>query len=104
MAKEQRWEGESPRRRYLDDIELREVSVLDKTPAYIATSIETREDDDVLVEYREDMPVDSPDYQVEETTVIDTQRKTRDPDSESLMRRVTTTVEFYKMKRRGTNA
>ena len=50
------------------------------------------------------MPVDSPDYQVEETTVIDTQRKTRDPDSESLMRRVTTTVEFYKMKRRGTNA
>ena len=104
VAKEQRWEGESPRRRYLDDIELREVSVLDKTPAYIATSIETREDDDVLVEYREDMPVDSPDYQVEETTVIDTQRKTRDPDSESLMRRVTTTVEFYKMKRRGTNA
>lgn len=104
VARGQRWEGESPRRRYLDDIELREVSVLDKTPAYIATSIETREDDDVLVEYREDMPVDSPDYQVEETTVIDTRRKTRDPDSESLMRRVTTTVEFYKMKRRGTNA
>lgn len=99
-----RWEGEDPRRRYLEDIELREVSILDKTPAYIATSIETREDGDVLVEYREDMPVADPDYQVEETTVVDTQRKTMDADGESLMRRVTTTVEFMKVKRRMNNA
>ena len=104
VAKSQHWEGESPRRRYLDDIELREVSILDKTPAYIATSIETREGGDVLVEYREDMPVEDPDYQIEETTVVDTTRKTLDPEGESLMRRVTQTVEFYKMKRRGKNA
>lgn len=104
VAKAQRWEGDDPRRRFLDDIELREVSILDKTPAYIATSIETREDGDVLVEYREDMPVDTPDYQVEETTVVDTQRKTLDPEGESLMRRVTTTVEFMKVKRRNRNA
>lgn len=99
-----RWEGESPRRRYLDDIELREVSILDKTPAYIATSIETREDGEVLVEYREDMPVGEPDYQVEETTTVDTQRKTMDAEGESLMRRVTTTLEFMKMKRRMNHA
>lgn len=98
-----RWEGENPRRRYLDGIELREVSILDKTPAYIATSIETREDGEVLVEYREDMPVEAPDYQVEESTTIDTQRKTIDPEGESVMRRVTTTIEFMKMKRRKNN-
>ena len=99
-----RWEGDSPRRRYLDGIELREVSILDKTPAYIATSIETREDGEVLVEYREDMPLESPDYQVEETTIVDTQRKTMDPEGESLMRRVTTTIEYMKVKRRNNNA
>lgn len=97
-----RWEGESPRRRYLDEIELREVSILDKTPAYIATSIETRDGDDVLVEFREDP--EEPDYQVEETTVIDTQRKTMDSEGESQMRRVTQTIEFYKRKRRERHA
>jgi len=38
-------------KRYLDDIDLREVSVLDKTPAYIATSVEMR--DGEYVEYRD---------------------------------------------------
>ena len=33
---------EGTRRRFVDELELREVSILDKTPAYIATSIETR--------------------------------------------------------------
>ena len=35
-------------------MELREVSILDKTPAYIATSIETRGEEDLLIEYRVD--------------------------------------------------
>lgn len=39
-------------RRKLSDIELREVSILDKTPAYIGTSIETREEDTFVVEFR----------------------------------------------------
>lgn len=104
VATAQRWEGETPRRRYLDDIELREVSILDRTPAYIATSIETREEGDVLVECREDMPMGDPDYQVEETTVVDTTRKSSDPEHDTMMRRVTTTIEFYKMKRRTGNA
>ncbi|MEL3956915.1 HK97 family phage prohead protease [Caldifermentibacillus hisashii] len=39
-------------RRYLEDIELLEVSILDKTPAYIATSIEAREEESVISETR----------------------------------------------------
>lgn len=39
-------------RRYLEDIDLIEVSILDKTPAYIATTIERRGEEDVLTETR----------------------------------------------------
>jgi len=39
-------------RRYLEDIDLLEVSILDKTPAYIATTIEQRGEEDVLAETR----------------------------------------------------
>lgn len=35
------WDDEG--KRYLDDISLEEVSILDKTPAYIATSVEMRD-------------------------------------------------------------
>lgn len=42
------------RRRYLEEIELREVSILDdtRTPAYFGTSIETRDDKNEYVEFR----------------------------------------------------
>lgn len=39
-------------KRILSDIELREVSILDKTPAYIATSIELRGGDSEMLEER----------------------------------------------------
>lgn len=39
-------------KRVLSDIELREVSILDKTPAYIATSIELRGEDAETIEQR----------------------------------------------------
>lgn len=39
-------------RRTLEDIDLLEVSILDKTPAYIATSIEARGEDQVIIEAR----------------------------------------------------
>lgn len=39
-------------RRTLEDIELLEVSILDKTPAYIATSIELRGENEVITEQR----------------------------------------------------
>jgi uncharacterized protein len=41
-------------RRYLEDIDLLEVSILDKTPAYIATSIEARGEEEVITESRSD--------------------------------------------------
>jgi HK97 family phage prohead protease len=41
-------------RRFLEDIELLEVSILDKTPAYIATSIEARGEEEVITENRSD--------------------------------------------------
>jgi HK97 family phage prohead protease len=39
-------------RRFLEDIDLFEVSILDKTPAYIATTIESRGESEVLTENR----------------------------------------------------
>lgn len=39
-------------RRTLEDIDLIEVSILDKTPAYIATSVEKRGEEDVIRENR----------------------------------------------------
>lgn len=38
--------------RVLEDIDLLEVSILDKTPAYIATSIEVRDENEVVTEQR----------------------------------------------------
>ncbi|WP_342046055.1 HK97 family phage prohead protease [Bacillus sp. OTU530] len=38
--------------RYLEDIDLLEVSILDKTPAYIATSLEMRGNDTYITEQR----------------------------------------------------
>lgn len=97
-----RWEGDCPRRRFLEEIELREVSILDKTPAYIATSIETREGETLLVEFR--AAPEEPDYQVKEAAAVDTIQRILDPEGERFMKRVTQTIEFYKHKRRGTHA
>lgn len=40
-------------RRTLEDIRLLEVSILDVTPAYIATSVEVRDDEQELIEHRQ---------------------------------------------------
>ena len=49
------WENAEPhQRRYIEDMELLEVSILDKTPAYNGTSIEARADKNILVENRGD--------------------------------------------------
>lgn len=89
------------RRRYLDEMELREVSVLDKTPAYIATSIETRGDDEVLVEFRADQPLeDGVDYIRQTETTTETKSTTLTPGDESVMFCAQKTIEIYKMKRR----
>ena len=48
------WEDgkDNIKRRYLEDITLPEVSILSVTPAYIATSIESRGEENILTEYR----------------------------------------------------
>ena len=47
-------EEDNIQKRYVDSIELREVSILDVTPAYIATSIETRGENQSFVEFRQE--------------------------------------------------
>lgn len=97
------------RHRFVDDLELREVSILDKTPAYIATSIETREEGEILIEYRaDDLPPgmttlaeDGVDYVRKSTLDTQSTTTTMTPDDESTMLCVSKTIEIYKMKRRG---
>ena len=92
---------EDTRRRFVYELELREVSILDKTPAYIATSIETREDGDILVEFRMDEPLeDSVDYIRQTERTVETKETTMSPSDESAMFCVQKTIEIYKMKRR----
>lgn len=48
-----RWdENTVPQRRYIQDMDLLEVSILSVTPAYIATSIEARGEESVVIEQR----------------------------------------------------
>lgn len=89
------------RRRFVDELELREVSILDKTPAYIATSIETREDGDVLVEFRmEDLMDEGVTYARQTERTVETKETTMSPEDESAMFCVQKTIEIFKMKRR----
>lgn len=69
-----KWEipSDGIRRRYLNDIELREVSILDKTPAYIAPSIELRDNEEQLIEFR---------FAEEEIEVVETSEKVKDEPS-----------------------
>jgi len=48
------WEEGDPPHRCVNELELREVSILTLTPAYIATSIEARDEGIVAVEFRQD--------------------------------------------------
>lgn len=47
------WQSAEPyQRRFVEDMELLEVSILDKTPAYNGTSVEARDNKDILTETR----------------------------------------------------
>lgn len=49
------WQQAEPyQRRFIEDMDLLEVSILDKTPAYNGTSIESRDNKEVLAETRGD--------------------------------------------------
>lgn len=56
VSNKDRWEdGEDGiQHRHVEDIDLLEVSILSKTPAYIATSIESRGEESVITEQRND--------------------------------------------------
>ncbi len=59
-------------KRFLEDIDLLEVSILDKTPAYIATSIEARGEENVITETRgDDFKAEIEDRSPEEKRDID---------------------------------
>jgi hypothetical protein len=72
IATEQRWEGleNGMERRFVDGLDLLEVSILDCTPAYVATTLEARGEDTVVSEqrfeefngeFREEKPEEVPD-------------------------------------------
>jgi uncharacterized protein len=54
IAQKDHWEDGSDgiQKRFIEDLDLLEVSILDKTPAYIATSIEARGEDSYITEQR----------------------------------------------------
>ena len=96
------WETreDGSRHRTVNDMELREVSILTKTPAYIATTIETREGASVMCEFREFVDATEPDVtrttdrKIEEVTTTEDEWGKNEP---ILMQK---TVEIYKLKRR----
>ena len=56
IAQKDTWEDfkEGIQRRFIEELDLIEVSILDKTPAYIGTSIEQRGEETVISELRND--------------------------------------------------
>lgn len=76
------------RKRSLRDIDLREVSILDKTPAYIATSIEMRDEGEELVEFRS-----APDEEIE---VIEEKREVKKDDPSSFFAKIDKIYESLK--------
>lgn len=96
-------EEDGTRRRFVDALELREVSILNQTPAYIATSIETRGAAEVpiLVEFRTAEAVEEAvDYVRQTERTEEETTKTLSPEDESVMFCVRKTIEIYKAKRR----
>lgn len=84
------WEDGDPPHRCINELELREVSILTLTPAYIATSIEARGEDVVAIEYRqagEDMEVTMMDPEPEERAEEPTEPpEQKDDDKLSLLK------------------
>ena len=74
---------------------------MDKAPAYIATSIETRDGDELLVEFRADVLAEDGVNYVRQTERETTEKSTTlTPEDENTMFCVSKTIEIFKMKRR----
>lgn len=69
VATEQRWEDGDIQRRYVDALELLEVSVLSVTPAYVSTTIEQRGEESVVSEQRFEG------FDTVETNILETEKE-----------------------------
>lgn len=91
------WQDGEIQKRILEDIKLVEVSLLDKTPAYIATSVEMRGEEISVLERR---VFEDDNVRVRKTeTVSKTQEETQDGIWE--LETVRQEIEIYKLKSKG---
>nr|DAJ27839.1 MAG TPA: prohead serine protease [Caudoviricetes sp.] len=91
------WQDGEIQKRILEDIKLVEVSLLDKTPAYIATSVEMRGEEISVLERR---VFEDDNVRVRKTeTVSKTQEETQDGIWE--LETVRQEIEIYKLKNKG---
>ena len=96
------WEErtDAPSRRYLKDIVLSEVTLVDDTklPAYPATSVELRGTEESITEYRSSE--DEPEYDEERTTPPPADNPAADePDAETKTANTETLIAGYKARR-----
>lgn len=83
ITNEDKWEATGDiQRRYVSDIDLLEVSILSVTPAYIATSIEARGDEEVIKENRYKSNYDDDDWDDEDDENEDELDSTDEGDEE----------------------
>ena len=90
-----KWEDakEGIKRRFVEEMELLEVSILDKTPAYIATSIESRGGDNLIVERRsEDFELPK-EEQEEVVSTDDKEKEVVEEEEKAITDKEETTVE-----------
>lgn len=80
--------------RTLEDIDLIEVSILTKTPAYIATSIEMRGDDELMKEFR----MAEGEVEVVQPPVVEKVEEQVDPEPSIDMTHLRREFEFMKLK------
>lgn len=91
------WQDGEIQKRILEDIKLVEVSLLDKTPAYIATSVEMRGEEISVLERR---VFEDDNVRVRKTeTVSKTQEETKDGIWQT--ETVRQEIEIYKLKSKG---
>ena len=91
------WQDGEIQKRILEDINLVEVSLLDKTPAYIATSVEMRGEEISVLERR---VFEDDNVRIRKTeTVSKTQEETQDGIWE--LEAVRQEIEIYKLKNKG---
>lgn len=95
VAKRDRWEDVNGiQRRYIEDMDLLEVSILDKMPAYIGTSIEQREEETYVLEQRSEEFTAT----VDDLTVQQEEQRELEPIDYSTYEHE---IEYLRLKQRG---